>query len=229
MEELIIAGRKVPYLILRKKIKNTYLRVKPEGYIQVTTHARISHATVVDFIRQNERRIINELERLGKKQVVSLDKALIFGAVYPCRKNHASKTAFLADGEFVIPDLPEEKAEKKAIEAYYGNIVWQEAMRICIARGTALANEFDLSAVHFKTQRMKSQFGSCQPQKNIIKLNTVLGRFDPKYLDAILLHEICHLRVQNHGPEFYRLLLEYVPEYRKIRRELNRMVKTIGV
>jgi len=229
MLELLIAGRKVSYVIQRKKIKNTYLRVKPEGYILITTHAKISNATVLDFIRRNEKRIVKELDRLGKKQVVSLDKALIFGAVYPCHKNQASTTAFLADGEFVIPDLPEEKAEKKAIEAYYGNLIWQEAMRICITRGTALAEQFDLSGVHFKTQRMKSQFGSCQPQKRVIKLNTVLGRFDPKYLDAILLHEICHLRVPNHGPEFYRLLLEYVPEYRKIRRELNRMVKTIGV
>lgn len=229
MEELILSGRQIAYTILRKNIKNTYLRVKPEGFVQITTNKRVSNATLLDFIKRNEGRILRELDRLNSRKIQNPNEALIFGKVYPCRTASGLSSVSLSNGELIVPDLPEEKAKKKALEIYYGKLIWQEAMRICIAKASVLSEHFSLVGLQFLTQRMKSQFGSCQPQKKTIKLNTVLGRFDPKYLEAILIHEICHLKVQNHGPKFYQLLLEYVPDYRRLRRELNQMVKTTGV
>lgn len=229
MEELILSGRTIAYTILRKNIKNTYLRVKPEGFVQITTNKKVSKAVLLDFIKRNETRIQRELDRLNSRKTPNPNEALVFGKVYPCRRESGFDAVALSNGELIVPDLPEEKAKKKAIEGYYGKLIWQEAMRICIAKATVLSEDFSLVGLRFLTQRMKSQFGSCQPQKKTIKLNTVLGRFDPKYLEAILIHEICHLKVQNHGPKFYQLLLNYVPDYRKLRRELNQLVKTTGV
>jgi predicted metal-dependent hydrolase len=37
------------------------------------------------------------------------------------------------------------------------------------------------------------------------------------------------LKIHNHGRDFYELLLNYSPDYRHLRRELNHVVKTIGV
>ena len=59
----------------------------------------------------------------------------------------------------------------------------------------------------------------------VIKLNSILARFDIKYLRAVLIHEIVHLKVKNHQKAFYDVLLKYEPNYRHIRKELTNILK----
>jgi len=67
--------------------------------------------------------------------------------------------------------------------------------------------------------------GNCNRIKRTIKLNSVLARYEMKYLEAILIHELVHLNVSGHQANFYRLLLKYVPNYRSIKRELVAILK----
>jgi hypothetical protein len=40
-------------------------------------------------------------------------------------------------------------------------------------------------------------------------------------IDYLILHELCHLRVHNHGPSFYRLMDKCLPDWRERRERLN--------
>ena len=40
-------------------------------------------------------------------------------------------------------------------------------------------------------------------------------------LDYVLLHELAHLRVKDHGPAFIATLDEYMPYWRDVRKKLN--------
>jgi len=40
-------------------------------------------------------------------------------------------------------------------------------------------------------------------------------------IDYVILHELCHLRHRNHGPNFYKLLEEVCPDYKVLRKELK--------
>jgi hypothetical protein len=37
----------------------------------------------------------------------------------------------------------------------------------------------------------------------------------------VISHELCHLKHNNHGSEFYRLLENLVPDYKTLRKELR--------
>ncbi|OQX93192.1 MAG: hypothetical protein B6I17_03805 [Tenericutes bacterium 4572_104] len=79
--------------------------------------------------------------------------------------------------------------------------------------------------VSYKTQLMKSRYGSCIPKKRIIKLNTLLARFKEKYLKTILIHELIHLEVHNHQEEFYYYMNKLVPQYKIIKKELQELTR----
>jgi hypothetical protein len=229
MEEIVLSSRKVPYQIIRKTIKNSYLRIKPQGFLQITTNRRTSVSGIEEFIRKNEPRILVELDRLQVKSPVNPGMVLIFGRETPCvRENSNAKKAFFQNGVLTIPNKEPQKA-KKMMEDFYGALVIEECQKMLSQKGETLSNYFSLERLVLKTQRMKSQFGSCQAKKRIIKLNSVLGRFDKKYLEAIFLHELVHLKVANHGADFYRLLISLVPQYRLLRKELNQLAKTTEV
>ena len=54
-----------------------------------------------------------------------------------------------------------------------------------------------------------------------IWLNLQLAKKPFECLDYVILHELAHLRVRNHGAEFIAILDEHMPYWREIRKLLN--------
>jgi predicted metal-dependent hydrolase len=83
-----------------------------------------------------------------------------------------------------------------------------------------------LAALHgftYNKVRIKhnsSNWGSCSELGNI-NLNLNLMRLPEHLRDFVMLHELCHLRYLNHGPEFHALLESFCPGHRALARELK--------
>lgn len=84
----------------------------------------------------------------------------------------------------------------------------------------------ELAALHgftYNQVRIKhnsSNWGSCSELGNI-NLNLNLMRLPERLRDYVMLHELCHLRYMNHGPEFHSLLESVCPDHRSLARELK--------
>ena len=65
-----------------------------------------------------------------------------------------------------------------------------------------------------------SNWGSCSSKGNI-NLNLNLMRLPEDLRDYVILHELCHLRYFNHGPEFHALLESVCPDHRAKHRALR--------
>ena len=81
----------------------------------------------------------------------------------------------------------------------------------------------DLNGFRFNQVRIKhnvSNWGSCSVKGNI-NLNLNLMRLPEELRDYVMLHELCHLKHLNHGPEFHALLESVCPEHRRLQRQLK--------
>ena len=67
---------------------------------------------------------------------------------------------------------------------------------------------------------MKSRWGSCS-RKGIITLSTELIKLPDIYIEYVIIHELCHLKHHNHGKEYYNLLSELFPDWKKVRKDLR--------
>jgi len=70
-------------------------------------------------------------------------------------------------------------------------------------------------------RRMTTRWGSCNAERKHINIALELGRKDEELLEYVVVHEIAHLFVQNHGPQFTALMNQYLPEWRSLRARLN--------
>lgn len=52
-------------------------------------------------------------------------------------------------------------------------------------------------------------------RKNSLCFSLFLMRYPPEAIDAVVVHELAHIRHKNHGPEFYRLVETTLPDYRQ--------------
>lgn len=230
MNWITLGGRDIPVVLVRKNIKNLYLRLRPEGFLAVNVPRAVSEAAVEAFIRRHGQRILAELDRMAQATAPDPSVAWVLGEKVNCQRGASPKPSVaFRDRTLVLGTFPDERNERIRLERFYGSLVLAETRKILSERQEELTRDFDLSGIVLKTQRMKTRLGSCQTRDRVIKLNTVLGRFDRRYLEAILLHELCHLRVPNHGADFYRLLEKHVPDYRYLRTEILDLVRTRGV
>ena len=68
---------------------------------------------------------------------------------------------------------------------------------------------------------MRSRWGSCNTRTAKITLSLALAQQAPEILEAIVVHELAHLRVPHHGPAFKALMDEHLPDWRLRRKKMR--------
>ena len=63
-----------------------------------------------------------------------------------------------------------------------------------------------------RIQRMTRKWGSCSTA-GTVTLAADLGEQDPEFQDFVVVHELLHLRLPNHGRLFKAVLAAHVPDW----------------
>ena len=71
-----------------------------------------------------------------------------------------------------------------------------------------------------KITTARKRWGSCSG-KNSLCFSCFLMDRPEAAIDLVVVHELCHIQVKNHGPAFYALLERYLPDWRE-RKQLLR-------
>jgi len=72
-------------------------------------------------------------------------------------------------------------------------------------------------------QRMKTKWGSCNPNAQHIRLNTELVKKPKDLLEYVIVHEMIHLLEPTHSERFLALLSIHFPTWREARALLNEL------
>lgn len=72
----------------------------------------------------------------------------------------------------------------------------------------------------------KQRWGSCSPD-GTLRFNWRLAMAAPDLTDYVVVHELLHLRVRNHGPQFWRDFTRYMPDCKERRKQLHEFGKTL--
>ena len=95
-----------------------------------------------------------------------------------------------------------------------------EAASKIAARLQELAREHNFSYNRLTIRNQKTRWGSCSA-KNNISLNVKLALLPDELRDLVLVHELIHTKIKNHGPKFWQKLEEIYPQARKLDQQVN--------
>lgn len=95
------------------------------------------------------------------------------------------------------------------------------AKEILVKRLNKLSIHHNLPYNKVFVKNQKTRWGSCS-MKNNINLNMNLARLPREIMDYAIMHELVHTLVKNHSKTFWDTLEQYLPEARRLDRELNR-------
>ena len=108
----------------------------------------------------------------------------------------------------LAPDSPETKALKAQAKAELPGRVayWSKIMGV------------QPTGVRITTARKR--YGSCS-SKHSLCFSCYLMRSPEAAVDLVVVHELCHIREMNHGPRFYALLEQYLPDWKERKKLLK--------
>lgn len=78
-----------------------------------------------------------------------------------------------------------------------------------------------LFANSYEIRKMKVRWGTCYPKRGDIKINLYLAERPYEQIEAVVLHELIHLKYFNHDDKFLKECKKYMTNYEEIERELK--------
>ncbi|MDD3712559.1 MAG: DUF45 domain-containing protein [Candidatus Izemoplasmatales bacterium] len=222
MNKIMLDNREIYYQVFFKKNKNMYLRIKNNQVI-ITAPIHFTMTEIENFIKKHQHFVLKHLSTM-KTDLYQKNEFWLWGKEYYV-VFHDGKSLYI-DGSSVY--IPNKELEGQR-EFFYRQETVSKATDLIETELKNLIREIDFSGIKLSSRLMTSRLGSCHTAKKSINLNSILSRFDPIYLRAVLIHELVHLNISNHQKKFYNLLLKYVPNYRAIRKDLGQIIKTIKI
>lgn len=208
--------------IIRKKIKNIYIRVDKNGEPYITMPKYANEKEALKFFEDNIERVermVKNSKRLSDSNFLSAGEISVFGQKKRLRvvkdiKNLVEETT----DEFCIYSLNGTADEVRKLTENYLKDELSQVLDECLIKWENLTG---FKAKGYTIRKTHSRWGSCNCVSGKLNFSLFLANAPIKCVSYVVLHEVCHLRYADHGAGFKRMLDNFMPEWRKIRKELN--------
>ena len=224
--ELEVAG--IPVKIIKKKIKNMHLYVKPpDGHVEVSAPEHLSDESIAMFIRtrvgwiKKQQEKYREQPRQTVREYVSGETLYVWGKQYFLQVDYSSRgNALSLSGDKAFLTVRQESTSQQ--RENYVNEWYRELLKAEIEkRLPKWENVSGLQCTGWQTKYMTTRWGTCNTKTGKIWINLQLAKKPFECLDYVLLHELAHLRVKDHSSAFIAILDEYMPYWREAKKTLN--------
>jgi predicted metal-dependent hydrolase len=208
-----------------RRARRYILRVRPDGSLRVTVPRGGSRREAEQFVRKHQRWITGERKRVqiahAPREWEQGSEILLRGLPVKISVDQRgdSKTIRYADRRVTVLATADTRS---AVEADLRDLARTELVNRL--RELAVQNNLQVGAISIRNQR--SRWGSCARSGNIA-LNFRLVQMPPQVRDYVLLHELMHLKQQNHSRRFWRLVEAVYPDFRDAERWLRAEGKSL--
>ena len=203
-----------------RRARKYILRVRPDGSLRVTIPRGGSRRDAEAFLRRHQEWVAAERLRVAERHAPvewrAGDAIPLHGELTTIRVHESAHGQMVVVGEQRVRIAAGVVNVRPAVELALRRI----ASRELVPRLQALASEHALTVDRVTIRNQRSRWGSCS-RRGVIALNFRLVQMPPAVCDYVLLHELMHLRQQNHSRRYWRLVEAVYPDYREAERWLR--------
>ena len=214
--------------VVLKDIKNVHLSVyPPTGRARISAPKRMSIDTIrvfaiskLGWIKQQQQKLRAQ-ERETPREYLDRESHYVWGKRYLLKvvEQNAAPEVELKHSKMILRVRPGTNDEtKEAIVAQWYREQIKAAVPDLIAKWESMMG---VKVERVFVQKMKTKWGSCDPSRRSIRLNTDLAKKPAQCLEYIVVHEMAHLLERHHNDRFTALMDENLPHWRQVRKLLN--------
>lgn len=212
--------------VQRKRIKNMHLHVKPDGRVFITAPLYLHETEIEKFARVNALWIKDSLKKyenipkLKERLYETGETVFIFGKEYkfvfiPGNGNEFS----IKEDKAMLIMKPDSTTEQRI--QYMRNVfrnILSNQVKDLFPKWEEITG---LKAQEWHIKYMKTRWGTCNPSAKRIWLSLQLVQHPVRCIEYVILHELTHFKVHNHGKDFKAEMDKFMPRWQEVKKELN--------
>ena len=200
-----------PYKIIYSKRRSIQISVSDDNEITVRCPKNMSNERIERFLFDKQSWIEKVIQRNSERQrqvgeVLNFKAAYVDGKQVPLilgEKNFVTSTCVYLKR---IEDI-----QKQYIKSF---------SNVFIGEVNYISRNSGLIPLTVMVRNYKSRWGCCDVKGNIC-FNYKLFMLPQNLREYVIIHELCHLKHHNHSAAFWNLVEFYLPDCKKLRKELR--------
>lgn len=228
-DAVVCEGVVIPFSYCRSRRKTLGITIRPDKSVAVRVPLCTPLRDIRDFVSRQSAWVMKIWQRLDcqpRKPRQSYDRDAIFlfqGRECTLRIEQGATEAVSLHGNALVVRTPQQHDSAQLrglINAWYR----EQALELFSKRAIECHRRMQAESLPFPSiviRSMKSRWGSYSCRTGRMSLNLSLIKVPLACLDYVIFHELCHIKVPNHGPHFWKLVGRYVPNHLELRRQLR--------
>lgn len=254
---LPIKGKEIPIIVRNYRNSYTVKMYFKGNILNISKPARMKQNEFWQLMKKNEETIYSQYEKINQKENSQIkhwytgEEMLYQGEKYHILVKEETKIepklTLAAETKkevkieieekekriqiILSPDLSmiSEEERKQLIDRKIKTILQRKTKELLNQKLPYWSKTTKITYKSFAVRDATSKFGSCKPQKRTLQFSNRLIMLPEDKIEAIIVHELCHMIHANHGKEFYQLVESFYPNYQEIDLWLKENSKEIMI
>ncbi len=228
-DAVVCEGGIVPFSYCRSRRKTLGITIRPDKSVAVRAPLRTPLQDIRDFVSRQSAWVMKIWQRLDcqtPKPRQSYDRDAIFlfqGRECTLRIEYGATEAVSLHGDALVVRTPQQH-DSAQLRGLINSWYREQALELFSKRAIECHRRMQAESLPFPPiviRSMKSRWGSYSCRTGRMSLNLSLIKVPLACLDYVIIHELCHIKVPNHGPHFWKLVGRYVPNHLELRKQLR--------
>lgn len=234
---IIYGGEVVDFEVLESPSRTEKILIKVYADCRVVVSAPLNadDKTIIEAVKQRSRWIYKQLREFREqsrfitpRQYKSGESHFYLGKQYQLKVIHDDtkpKGVKLLRGRLEVNTLDTDiESIKSHLNEWYrsrAKVIFEVRLQCILEQALWVETQPDI-----RLMTMRTQWGNCSPS-GVLTLNPHLVKAPTICIDYVILHELCHLVEHNHSDRFYQLLTQVMPDWAKIKNQLDMMANKL--
>ena len=202
--------------------------------LKITKPKTISITSVIKIIKQDEEKLYNKYKQILASEITTIkqwntgEKIYYKGQELTIVRNFSNTTRITInlkeEQKQIAITLPEDIKQEQAkmdIDKLIKKLLKANTEAVIAERLPYWRKITQIDYNEVKVRDAITRYGSCMPSKKNLYFSSRLIMLPQDKIDAIIVHELCHMKYKNHNKEFYDLVKKYIPDYKEIHKWLK--------
>lgn len=221
---------RIDFAIVRRERATLEIAVEPDASVVVAAPSDASLTAIKEkvrkraaWIRRQQRYFVQFMPRTPERLYIAGETHLYLGRQYRLKVvPHVGSTVKLVRGFIVVQTSQPDRAEvtRELVQNWYrerAHAKFAERMEVNLLRFPAPE---DFRPKGLIIRQLRQRWGSMSSASRLL-LNRRLIEAPLDAIDYVITHELCHIAVPHHGPEFFELLDRVLPDWQKRKHRLE--------
>ncbi len=200
-------------IIVKKRNKNTYIRVKEDMNIYVTTNYLATKSYIKRLLDSNYdylKKMINQMCKKNEKKELFFYLGSSYDIIFI---STISNVDIDYDNRIIYAK------DEKMLNKWYTKTIKDTFSKHYVD----IFEEFEEVKVipKLRIRKMKTRWGVYNRVSHTVTLNSELMKYSSSALDYVIVHELSHVIFFDHSKNFWNLVSKYCSNYKSIKKELK--------